>query len=56
MFSCPPSINKHKNLENWNSNIWRLLCREQVIGSEMCVLKYPKEMFQITAILNLNFE
>ena len=21
MFSCPPSINKNKDLENWNSNI-----------------------------------
>ena len=21
MFSCPPSINKSKDLENWNSNI-----------------------------------
>ena len=31
MFSCPPSINKNKDLENWNSNIWRLWCREQVI-------------------------
>ena len=31
MFSCPPSINKNKYLENWNSNIWRLWCREQVI-------------------------
>ena len=30
MFSCPPSINKNKDLENWNSNIWRLWCREQV--------------------------
>ena len=30
MFSCPPSISKNKDLENWNSNIWRLWCREQV--------------------------
>ena len=30
MFSCPPSINKNKELENWNSNIWRLWCHEQV--------------------------
>ena len=34
MFSCPPSINKNKDLEKWNSNIWRLWCREQVIISE----------------------
>ena len=30
MFSCPASINKNKDLENWISNIWRLWCREQV--------------------------
>ena len=24
------SISKNKDLENWNSNIWRLWCREQV--------------------------
>ena len=30
MFSCPPSLNKNTDLENWNSNIWRLWCREQV--------------------------
>ena len=23
-FSCPPSINKNKYLENWNSNVWSL--------------------------------
>ena len=34
MFSCPPSINKNKDLENWNSNIWRLWCREQVNKSK----------------------
>ena len=26
-----PFNNKNKNLENWNSNIWRVRCREQVI-------------------------
>ena len=30
MFSCPPFNNKNKDLENWNSNIWRVRCREQV--------------------------
>ena len=34
MFPCPPSINKNKDLENWNLNIWRLWCREQVIKFE----------------------
>ena len=32
MFSCPPLINKDKDLENSNSNFWRVRCRETVIG------------------------
>ena len=34
MFSCPPSINKNKDLENSNSNFWRVRCHEQVIYVE----------------------
>ena len=30
-----PFNNKNKDLENWNSNIWRVWCREQVIWTEI---------------------
>ena len=52
MFSSPPSINKNNYLEIWNSNIWRLWCREQV--SNTCSNwsnKYWKFMFVVSELV-----
>ena len=38
-----PFNNKNKDLENWNSNIWRVQCREQVIYWYLiCKTRYSK--------------
>ena len=34
---------KTKNLDNWNSNFWRLWCREQVIEKQLTIQQFEKK-------------